>query len=82
MAVVSVAGRAAYIEAEFFGGTGDQAALFFEAGVAVASPGLNDRAINLALRWLAVEADVGKDEFDTVGLFQCRFTDEWLAHCA
>jgi hypothetical protein len=71
----------AYIEAEFFGGSGAQAHVLisqtgFGAGVSV-----SDDAINGALAWLGVESRDGKDRFDTVGLGKHRETDGWLASC-
>jgi hypothetical protein len=71
--------RLAYVEAEYFGGEGDQASIVWEAGSIVSGPSHGQNAINDALRCLGVQAAPGKDEFDTVGLGQWRSTEEWSA---
>jgi hypothetical protein len=68
----------AYVEAEFFGGSGAQAhALISQSGACLGVNVSND-AINYALAWLGVQPRDGKDRFDTVGLGQHRETDDWL----
>lgn len=83
-------GPLAFVEAEYFGGTGAQSAAVFEAGSMVlgplrsettwdgsvfAAPPAHERAINVALRRLGVAASAGLDEFDTVGLGRHRSND-------
>jgi hypothetical protein len=76
-AELSKAGRIAYVEAEYFGGTGTQANCLFEFGQPLAEPGVSEEAINEALRFLGVTAADGKDEFDTVDLGRNRGTEGW-----
>ena len=82
---LSQAGPVAYVEAEYFGGTGGQASVVFEQGRMAAAPlATQTRApttpsdpINTILRILGVERAPGLDEFDTVGLGRHRHTDDW-----
>jgi hypothetical protein len=78
------AGVVAYVEAEYFGGVGDQQAVLWREGRRTA---LNPEAtgpINEALRELGVRRLVPDgggeplDEFDSVGLGRHRATEEWL----
>ncbi|GGY39980.1 hypothetical protein [Pseudoduganella albidiflava] len=69
----------AYIEAEFFGGSGAQAHVLISKNGAGAGVNISDNAINDALAWLGVRPRDGKDRFDTVGLGKHRETDGWLA---
>ncbi|HVF68275.1 MAG TPA: hypothetical protein VM914_11455 [Pyrinomonadaceae bacterium] len=75
---LSTRGLAAYVEAEYFGGTGGQAAVVWRHGETVFGPVHSDDAINRALRVFGVEAGGGLDEFDAVGLGLRRSTDDWL----
>ena len=77
---LSRSGRIAYVEAEFFGGMGDQAHALFDAGVAVGPIVVSDSAINQALQFLGVRAEDDKDEFDSVSLGQHRKTEQWLGY--
>jgi hypothetical protein len=70
--------RLAYVEAEYFGGAGDQAAVVWEGGAVRNGPLATENAIDQALRDLGVVANAGTDEFDTVGLNRWRSTSEWL----
>jgi hypothetical protein len=76
----------AYINTYYFGGHGGQDALVFDKGRLGFSPatdGYNhcwpDSSISQALRAIGVEAEVGKDAFDTVGLGAHRETHRWAA---
>lgn len=73
-------GRAAYIEAEFFGGQGDQTAAGWRAGRLAWGPEQTRGAgaVNQALRWLGVPPVPGGDEFEAAGLGRCRHTADWL----
>jgi hypothetical protein len=71
----------AYIEAEFFGGSGTQANVLFSQNDGGARVNVSDDAINDALAWLGVHPRDGKDLFNTVGLGKRRETDGWLAGC-
>lgn len=78
--IAAGAGRLAYIETNYFGGTGSQAAAVFAAGAITVRASIpvgrepigRDGPINTALRALGVEASAGEDEFDTVGLGRFR----------
>jgi hypothetical protein len=72
-------GRLAYIEAEYFGGTGAQAAIGFEGGtVTLAATRSEDVGpINSALRFLGVACTSTQDEFESVGLARHRRLEEW-----
>lgn len=71
----------AYIEAEFFGGSGAQAHVLISQMGAVAGVNISDDAINDALAWLGVQPRDAKDLFDAVGLGKHRETDEWIEAC-
>jgi len=69
--------KVAYVEAEFFGGDGTQAAAVWEGGRLVFGPVVAQDAINQALRLLGVMKQEHFDEFDAVNLGRHRDTDEW-----
>jgi len=71
-------GKSAYLEAEFFGGDGIQAAIVWEDGRMVFGPIVSHNAINEALRRLGVLNDVGHDEFEALGLKRYDHTDDWV----
>jgi hypothetical protein len=71
-------GALAYVEARFYAGVGTQASVGWRDGALRHGPLASKDAINQALRFLGVEAQDGKDEFDTVGLGRHRLTDMWL----
>ena len=85
LAQASQLGPIAYVEAEFFGGVGEQGTAFFRNGVlhSTAPTGpiqkrLRPRSpISQALHMLGVEAVDGKDEFDTIGLGRHRHLEDW-----
>ena len=70
-------GSIAYLEAEYFGGAGAQAAAVWTRGVPALDPGAAVPSINDALRILGVAAEDGLDEFDTLHLGRCRETERW-----
>jgi hypothetical protein len=74
----SKAGKVVYVEAEFFGGTGNQASCMFELGKMVGEVEIHHDAINRALRFLGVELKSAIDEFEMVGLGRVRSTEGWL----
>jgi len=88
LAQVSRAGPLAYVEADFFGGVGEQRAAVWEAGALVWGPtGIEPQQatppegtpISQALRRIGVtRADPVWDEFDALGLRRYRHTDDWL----
>jgi len=69
--------KIAYVEAEYFGGTGTQACVVFENATTEAQPIIDPKAINLALKGLGVKANAPFDEFASLGLGKNRHTDEW-----
>lgn len=72
-------GDLAYIETEYFGGTGGQSAMAFANGREV-MPLERSRgagAINTALRRIGVLREAGKDEFDTIGLGERRSMEDY-----
>jgi len=76
--VLSARGPVAYVEAEFFGGSGTQAHALISGTDADARVTVSENAINDALSWLGVQACGGKDKFDSVGLGKHRETDLWI----
>ena len=75
---LSVGTTIAYVEADYFGGTGTQCAVAWKDGIEVLPPIKVKDAINQALRLLGVRAASGKDEFDTVGLGRHRTMEGWV----
>ena len=76
---ISTVAPVAYIEAEFFGGTGGQSAVAWSQGSRVLGPIHVQHAINEALRFFGVRVDGAHDEFDAVGLGRHRETADWIA---
>jgi hypothetical protein len=70
-------GKIAYVEAEFFGGVGDQSSIGWLNGRLCLGPIRALEAINEAARFLGVHASGGHDEFDTLGLGKHRDTERW-----
>lgn len=72
-------GGLAYVETEYFGGTGGQAATAFIDGREVLAPQSAKGAgpINQALRRIGVIRTDAKDEFDTIGLGERRRMDDY-----
>lgn len=89
-ATASERGRIVFIEANFKGGLGEQAAVGWEAGhVALGPfseghfgqrgvPPISEWPINKALRFLGVAPLRGLDEFDTLKLGRHPRTESWL----
>ncbi|MEU6465289.1 hypothetical protein [Streptomyces sp. NPDC046976] len=83
----SAVGPVAYVEAEYFGGAGEQRAAVWADGELVLGPldaptrtwfSRSVSPISGALRRLGVRRGPGEDEFDTVGLGRHRSNDDWL----
>ncbi|MFG3285574.1 hypothetical protein [Streptomyces sp. NPDC048111] len=84
----SAAGPIAYVEAEYFGGVGEQRAAVWDAGSLALGP-LDTPAkkrfsrpvspISQALRQLGAQKSPGADEFEAVGLDRHRETDDWIS---
>jgi hypothetical protein len=82
-AQLSRSGPVAYVETDYFGGAGDQAATGWSGGQRVlrrARAGVGP--VNAALRWLGVQPSGFQDEFETVGLGRYRETGSWLVEAA
>lgn len=77
---VSRYGRVAYIEADYFGGTGTQTAAVWQESQVIMEPEHADGIgpINRALNVLGVMAAPGQDEFDAVKLGRHRRTSAWI----
>ncbi|MET7486861.1 hypothetical protein [Streptomyces sp. NPDC005538] len=80
----SAAGPVAYVEAEYFGGVGEQrAAVWVDGALALGPleepPTMELSAISQALRRLGATSGPGQDEFTAVGLDRHRHHDGWLS---
>lgn len=74
----------AIIETDYFGGNGDQVSAVYRVGMEkpiYVSKRVRKGAINAALRTIGVIALPGQDEFDTLGLSQCRDFDDLFDPC-
>jgi hypothetical protein len=88
LATASLSGPLAYVEAEYFGGTGEQHAAVWDGGALAWGPlGIAFRqaippqgtAISQALRRIGVTSDdKACDEFEAVGLRRHRHLEDWL----
>ena len=78
-AETSTRGLVAYVETEYSGGHGGQAALLWEGGRVVYGP---DKAavgpINEVLRRMGVVRGNSLDEFEAVGLHRYRDNEDWV----
>jgi hypothetical protein len=86
----SVKAPLAYVETEYFGGTGYQGAVVWVNGQIIFGPAimgdiedfqivdLPDNAINIALRKLGVLKGDRHDEFDAIGLGKHRYNESWI----
>jgi hypothetical protein len=88
LAACSANGPVAYVEAEYFGGAGEQSAMVWDGGqVVLRHLHLAEKApipavgtpISQALRRLGVTKGDHQDEFDAVGLGRHRDTTDWLS---
>jgi hypothetical protein len=80
-------GPIAYVEAEYFGGAGQQCSAVWDSGVLAFGPLLEEEGrpvpdaespISQALARLGVVRDGHHDEFAAAGLSQHRRTEDWL----
>lgn len=72
--------KVAYLETEFFGGVGEQAAIVWQRGEVIYGPELAEEphnSINQALKILGVRTFTRIDEFEEVNLHWKRSTQEW-----
>ncbi|GHF51637.1 hypothetical protein [Streptomyces griseosporeus] len=88
LAAWSAGGPVAYVEAEYFGGVGEQRAAVWNGGRIVLGPlhveegepfPSGGSPISQALRRLGVVASAGEDEFAAVGLDRHRHSEAWIA---
>ncbi len=77
-ALAVLAKKIAYVEAEFFGGDGTQAAAVWENGKLIFGPVVDNDAINQALRIIGVAKNDHVDEFEALSLSRHRDTDKWI----
>lgn len=70
--------RIAYIETEYFGGTGGQSAAIWEGGQLVLGPLVTADAINQVLRLLGAVRGRAADEFEAIGLGRYRSNEDWI----
>jgi hypothetical protein len=91
LATWSHSGPVAYVEADYFGGTGQQRAVVWDAGRLALGPlniGVNEAfpaegsPISRALRHLGAQRGKLGDEFDAVGLLRHRDTEDWIKEAA
>lgn len=77
---LSATSTIAYVETEYFGGSGTQGATVYKEGLCVFEPTTAQRGvISNALKLLGVVMAPGQaDEFDTVGLGRYRDNDAWI----
>ncbi len=76
---LSCHGPLIYLETDYFGGMGSQAAAAFSDGsILPPSPLSGGGAINSVLRSIGVAATTGRDEFDYIGLSRHRHTSDWI----
>ncbi|MFJ5730781.1 hypothetical protein [Streptomyces paradoxus] len=84
----SAGGPVAYVEAEYFGGVGEQRAAVWDGGTIAIAPLHVDEGepfppagspISQALRRLGVVASGGEDEFSAVRLDRHRYSGAWIS---
>lgn len=89
LAACSTNGPLAYLEADYFGGTGSQNAQTWDGGHVVLGPlhlvenqpfPADGSPVSQALRRLGVDKGRHHDEFDAIGLGRHRDTNDWLTH--
>lgn len=77
-AELSRSGRVAYVETDYFGGAGHQAAMVWEDGEVISGPYRSRTGtIHGALLWIGVEQGDAEDRFGALGLGRHRHTDGW-----
>ncbi|MBK3572930.1 hypothetical protein JHN63_03630 [Streptomyces sp. MBT65] len=79
----SAVGPVAYVEAEYFGGAGEQRAVVWADGALAWGPSdqraLGISPISQALRRLGATSGPDQDEFTAVGLDRHRHNDGWIS---
>jgi hypothetical protein len=77
LAAWSADGPVSYVEAEYFGGKGEQSAAVWVGGELALGPLHEESAICQALAELGVSKADDTDEFESVGLNRYRDVDHW-----
>jgi len=72
----------AYVEADFFGGVGEQRCVVWQKTALMLGPLEARDAINRALRLLGVKRQWLHDEFDMVGLNRHHHNEDWITGVA
>jgi hypothetical protein len=81
-AAQSKATRLAYIETQYWGGTGGQGAAVFDGGATIWGPELGDGLsgpVSTALAMLGVTKGAALDEFEAAGIPRQRSNEGWRA---
>ena len=69
----------AYVEAEYFGGTGGQSAIVWDkAEIKLGPVSAEIGPINQALKFLGATVQSAHDEFEAVGLNRKRHMEDWI----
>jgi len=76
----STYGALGYFETRYFGGTGDQGAVFAQLGEITFGPKVGAGSINQMLHLLGAREKGDRDEFDAVGLGKYRDNPSWIEH--
>ncbi len=72
-------GSVMYVETEYFGGVGEQAAIVWKDSQLLMPPKKADSGpINEGLQLIGVVCEPDFDEFDTVGLGHHRSNEDWV----
>jgi hypothetical protein len=74
---LSVAGPVAYVESNYWAGSGSEASAVWADGVLILQPQVAPDAVNQALRTAGVTGGAIDGEFTVLGLGRFRNTDEW-----
>ena len=77
---VSKLGKVGYIEAEIFGGSGNQAGIVWDKQARIWGPVISSGSINDVLKILSVEKGPHLDEFAALDLGRHRHTDQWITN--
>ena len=70
--------KLAYVESEFLGGQGGHIGMIWNNGERAFVGALNKNTMNAILKRLGVGRTVLKDEFETIGLYRHRQTEDWI----
>jgi hypothetical protein len=74
----STYGVIGYFETRYFGGAGDQGAVFAQLGEITFGPQAGPGSINQMLPLLGVRRKEDRDEFDAIGLGRFRDNEHWI----